>query len=295
MKKPALLVAAIGLMVAGVLTGLDDVFINSSQSTPITPVPITHEFAKESVRTPINRDGSPPARNYLADDLSKRMRKLLATGDPADQDLASIDLLPALIRIDPAAAARLAESLELGPARTEFLRRVAQVWASTNSADAETWAAQLPDTSERDLQLGFVCNEIGSTDPTRAVREVEHLGLGEHTEVMLEHLTQRWAAQDFPAAKAWAMAHPAGELRDHLLARIALVQSASAPAEAARLIVDQIAPGPIQIEATITVIHQWATRDIAGATAWVKLFPAGAIKERAEGEISRIAALQNPQ
>jgi hypothetical protein len=281
-------------MLAGVLIRRDDPSNNSPAPPPITPVPTTHEFADEPMWPAGNREVSVPADNHFVADLTRRVRNLLATGDPADQDSVFTDLLPALIRIDPAAAARLAESLEPGPVRTESLRRVAQVWASSNSADAETWASQLADASERDLQLSFVCNEIASTDPARAVLEVERLDLGAHTDVMLQHFAQRWAAQDFTSAKAWAMAHAAGEQRDNLLIRIALVQSATAPAEAAQLIVDEIAPGPIQIEAAISVIHQWATRDIAGATAWVEIFPPGATKERAEREISRIAAHQNP-
>jgi hypothetical protein len=294
MRKLALLIIAIELLVAGVLIRRDDPSINSSASPPITPVPTTHEFAGEPMWQVRNREVTSPADNHLVDDLTRRVRNLLATGDPADQDLAFTDLLPTLIGIDPAAAARLAESLGPGPVRTESLRRVAQVWASSNSADAEAWAAQLPEVSERHLQLSLVLNEVANTNPALAVLEVERLDLGEHTNVMLQHFAQRWAAQDFPAAKAWAMAHPAGEQRDYLLARIALVQSGAAPAEAARLIVDQIAPGQIQVEATISVIRQWAQRDIAGATAWIELFPPGTTKERAEAEISGIAAQQNP-
>jgi hypothetical protein len=294
MKKLALLVAATGFIVAGMLTWQEDPSINSSPPTPAAPVPKAHEFAHEPTWPAINREVAAPADDHLVNDLTRRVRNLLSTGDLADQDLVFTDLLPALIRIDPAAAARLAESLEPGPARTESLRRVAQVWASSSSADAETWAAQLPEVSERQLQLSLICNEVANTDPARAVLEVERLDLGEHRGVMLQHFAQRWAAQDLSAAKAWTMAHPAGEERDNLLARIALVQSGAAPAEAARLIVDQIAPGPIQIEATISVINQWARRDIAGATAWVELFPPGTTKERAEAEISGIAAQQNP-
>jgi len=294
MRKLALLVAAMGLVLANMLIWQNDPSVNRSASMPITPAPETSEFSGEPMWPSGDHEVAEPAGNRLVDDLATRMRNLLATSAPAEQDLVFTELLPQMIRIDPAAAARLAESLEPGPARTESLRRVAQLWASSNSADAQTWATQLPNVDERDLQLSFVCNEIASTDPARAVREVERLELGEHTDVMLQHFAQRWAERDFTAATGWAKTHPAGVLRDNLLARIALVQSTSAPAEAARLIVDEIAPGPIQIEATITLVHQWATRDIAGVTEWVALFPPGATKQRAEVEIAGIAVQQNP-
>ena len=62
--------------------------------------------------------------------------------------------------------------------------------------------------------------------------------------------------------------------------------------EAAELIVNQIPAGPIQNEAVMSVIYQWGTRDLAGATAWVDLFQSGPIKKSAEQQLLSIASSQ---
>jgi hypothetical protein len=54
------------------------------------------------------------------------------------------------------------------------------------------------------------------------------------------------------------MRQPAGEIRDELLRRVAFVQAASAPAAAAKLVVEEIPSGPVQTEAILSVINRWA-------------------------------------
>ena len=105
---------------------------------------------------------------------------------------------------------------------------------------------------------------------------------------VVENLVQQWAGQDFVAA--WINEQPAGEQRDQMVARLAYVQSQTEPAAAADLVAGQIPTGPIQNEATISVLHQWATRDMASATVWVNRFPPGALRDRAEAELQGVAA-----
>lgn len=290
MKKNSLLMAAVGL---GLVSGLFWL-----QTPTPSPMSVTSGAkADESTPAPAPRFGKPelaaPVRDESVEELSQRIRDLWASSDSADQDSVSNSLLPALVRMDAAAAARLVESLAPGSMRTESLRVVAQLWTSSDASGALAWSQRLPDARERECALGMVCNEIAVSDPALAVREVERVGLGEHTKAMLENLVQRWAERDFPAAKAWAMGRPGDKSREPMLARIALVQSSSAPAEAARFVVDEISSGPVQFEAVMSVIHQWATRDPAGAAAWVELFPPGELRERAEREIAGLAA-QDP-
>jgi hypothetical protein len=46
----------------------------------------------------------------------------------------------------------------------------------------------------------------------------------------------------------------------------------SKPAEAATFVMQEITPGPARTEAAISVLHQWALRDSAGAIAWASNF-----------------------
>jgi hypothetical protein len=167
-------------------------------------------------------------------------------------------------------------------------RRVVRRWAARDLEAALAWALEISPTEPRAEALEAVCFGLAESDPASAVALAATVSLHERPGAILENLIQRWAGADSVAALAWANAQPAGELRDHLVARIAFVRAAKAPAEAARLIVENIPSGAIQAEATMTVIHLWARRDFAATAGWVERFPSGALRERAFDELMGI-------
>jgi hypothetical protein len=73
--------------------------------------------------------------------------------------------------MDPLAAARLAETNNLGDTHDLILHRVAQLWAATDAAAALNWAATLSKAVERDAILTDVCLEVAARDPAAARRE----------------------------------------------------------------------------------------------------------------------------
>jgi hypothetical protein len=117
------------------------------------------------------------------------------------------------------------------------------------------------------------------------VLALQSLTADEANRSMLGNLTQQWATRNYSAALAWAMEYVAGEARDGLIQRIAFVRVQDWPFDAAQLVVQEIPPGPVQDEAAITVLHQWALKDQVGADAWVQRFPEGELRERAEREL----------
>jgi hypothetical protein len=244
---------------------------------------------------PVRPQSAAPVSNDSADDLLKRLQTFFATGDPADRDFVYTNLLPALVKMKPKFAAQFAESINSDLLRADTLRVVAQTWASLNPTDAVNWAAQLPDAGERNLELSYVCVEIATTDPARAVQIVKQSGLGEHTEAVLQDIAQQWAEQDISSASTWIKQLPAGEERNQMIERLAYVESKIDPADAARMVVSEIPAGWIQTEAAISVVQQWGQRDMAGAKAWVDSFPDGSVRDRAENELAGIAAYQNAQ
>lgn len=149
-------------------------------------------------------------------------------------------------------------------------------------------AAQISDENERDRLLVAACLHWADFDPANALALVRELGLDRVFSTGSDAIIQKWAATNFRAALAWANREPAGEQRDHLMARLAFAQAQSRPAEAARLIEAQIQPGPAQAEATISVLHQWALRDFGGALAWVDRLPPD-LQDRARTELISIA------
>jgi len=90
------------------------------------------------------------------------------------------------------------------------------------------------------------------------------------------------------AATAWVLAKPEGGARDGVLGRIAFVLAENDPRAAANLAVKNMAPGEIQTEAVMSIIHRWAMQDWEGARAWVDQFPEGAVRQRAQEEVSGV-------
>lgn len=160
-------------------------------------------------------------------------------------------------------------------------------WARQDPRAAWDWVLKQPDSDRRVEMLEELCYQIAQDgDPARAVVLADNLHLTSHG--TLANLEQQWAQNDLPAAREWAVAKPASDAKNELLERVAYVWSASQPAAAADFVVQQIPPGSAQTEAAISVLHQWAMRNIDDAAAWAELFPEGEIRQRAADEVAGV-------
>ncbi len=275
--------------------------LGSAAPSPVS-APVLASRLEPTVSPSAADDSEPPSHLYLyrhrkrvarADvDLGNLLRaqilEAMRSEFPAGQD--QIDAwLAEWTQRDPAGAGRFAKSLSAGPWREVTLRKVVQVWTAQDEASAERWAARLPDESERASVAAAVCFQVAQSDARQAVEIAERRGLGAAPGAVLENLVQQWAGQDLPGAAAWISEQPAGEGRDHLVGRLAYVQSQTEPAAAASFVLEQVPAGPIQDEAVMSVLHQWALRDPAAATAWVNRFPGGALHDRAQAELQGLA------
>jgi thioredoxin-like negative regulator of GroEL len=169
-------------------------------------------------------------------------------------------------------------------------------WARNYPAEAAAWLTNAPDGKQRLAIAEIVCSELAQTNPAAAVTLAESCvggGTNAVAQSLLDNLAQQWAAQDMQAASAWALAKPAGEQRDGLLQRIAIVESQANPADAARLIVQQMQSGTVRNEAAISVLYQWAHQDAAAAMAWAESFPPGNLRERAINEVKNVSAVSS--
>ena len=68
-------------------------------------------------------------------------------------------------------------------------------------------------------------------------------------------------------------------------------QAKTSPADAVRLISEQMSPGQFPNAAAISVLYQWAQLDAATALAWAESFPAGDLRERAIQEVKNGSAV----
>ena len=229
-----------------------------------------------------------PTHQETVSQLVQAIRQALNSTNAADHDLVFTNLLPALMAQDPAAAGKLAESLDPGDGRQELLRRVAQGWAGVDAAGAVAWATSLAVPDEQKSALTEVAFQIAQSDPAQAITLAERYGFGDSNGA-LENLAQLWAGKDLTSALAWATRQPAGDQRDQIFAHIAYVQSQTAPSDAMNLIAGQMTSSPAQIESAISVLHQWGLQDFAAASAWAEQFPNGPLRDRALQELAGIA------
>jgi hypothetical protein len=161
-------------------------------------------------------------------------------------------------------------------------------WARENPRQAFTWMMSAAAGLARDSVAEIVCAQIAATDPAKAVALAERYSGG--CSNLMENLVHQWAEQDEAAAYAYAVRQAPGEDRDRLLGRVAFIRSKVSPAGAAELVAQEIAPGAIQDEVAISVLHQWALRDPAQAFAWAQLFPEGALRDRALTEVENLVS-----
>ena len=167
-------------------------------------------------------------------------------------------------------------------------------WARSFPAEALAWLTNAPDGPQRDTVAEIVFPQLAQTNAAAAVVLAENCLGGESNNVtqnLLDNLAQLWAEQDEQAASAWALAKPAGDQRDQLLQRIALIAAKTNPVEAGQLVSEQMSPGQIQNEAAISVLYQWTQQDAAAAMAWAESFPPGDFRDRAISEVKNVSAV----
>ncbi len=253
-----------------------------------TVAPSEAEFAEESLASHRGRRQVSRLEKERGQALRAEIQIFIASAHPSDQDVI-FPLLSQWVALDPRAAARFSKSLPAGRWRGAIIRRVAQDWAGQDSVGAERWAARFKDEGERASTMADICLQVAQTDPRQAIDIAQRNGLAEVSGRVMDSLVQQWAAQDFATVDVWVMEQPAGQRREEMLARLAYVQSQTDPASAANLVVDRMPAGPLQDEAAITVLDQWAARDLASATAWADQFPAGGLRDRAQQELRAVA------
>jgi hypothetical protein len=195
----------------------------------------------------------------------------------------------------PADALQKADAMRPGKLRDRLLQQTVKEWAAKSPDEAKKWVEDRKDPVERERLLQAIHGNLNAADALPSERQiveklglaVEQLNLDESQSHGVEDFTDEWAQVNLSAAREWVLGQPAGEVRDELLSRIALMQAKSDPASAARLVTDSIPAGSVHDEAVISVLHQWTLKDPAAAAAWAEAFPAGPLKARAQKELSR--------
>ncbi len=234
----------------------------------------------------LSREDSAPSlgRDFNAE-CENRLQEWLQTGPSENWEAALVALLQDWIQHDALAAAECVGRIESESRRLECLRQLLWLWADLDAAAAIVWARQLDSGGE--LALTQIYSRVAESDPASAIALLSRDDAPPAG--ALASAVVRWAEADLATAASWVQRQPAGPEREEWVLRIALVQSRANPQVAASLVVEQIPPGKIQVEAAIAVVHQWALRDLEQAARWVAAFPEGAVRARALAELEGVA------
>jgi hypothetical protein len=293
MSKRTVLILSLGAAICA-LIGRVHVSMTSERSLPpseFKPTPERQTFHSRVHATRNQKDAGgvhEETEDPIAPELTREIQDIVSAADPERLEFVYTNLLPALVSRDALAATRLAGALDDAELRDQFLRRVVRMWTAQDAPSALSWIEQLTDRTARDSAASDACLVIAQTNPEEAVQSATRLGM--IGDAVIESLAQQWAAKDFPTALEWARAQRVPGERDKILARLAYVQSEFNPQSAAHLVAGEMQSGPIQTEAAIAVLHQWALRDFAGAAQWIERFPEGELRERAKSELSGLAS-----
>ncbi|MEO7100539.1 MAG: hypothetical protein ABI162_14345 [Luteolibacter sp.] len=221
--------------------------------------------------------------------LSAAIWQELNSNNEGGRETVLTKLLPELIALDPVAAAKLVEATTNPQGREELLRQLILTWATSDASAAFAWAGQLADPNEQESSMIYATKQMAELDPAAAAAAVGSLAADGQAAVTGD-IALTWAGKDLTGALNWAASQPAGEQRDAIMARVAFVESRTAPEAAANLVIKEIPPGLAQEEAVISILHQWALRDFQAAKAWADRFPASQLLDRAMAELSEIAS-----
>lgn len=202
---------------------------------------------------------------------------------------------------NPAKVAAMTGSMSPGMLRDRLLQQAVRAWAANSADEARRWVGRLTDVPERQQLLVAIDEELNRDHPGEAhnlplvdqlIQTVNQSAWDDSKLIQVQHLTEKWAGENLDAASDWVLGQPEGNIRDALVHRIAMVQVANDPAEAARLVAEEIPAGPEQDEAVMSVVHRWALQSPSAAAKWVAAFPEGPLKSRALQELQGLAAYQ---
>ncbi len=252
---------------------------------PSPEKPVTAKLAQKAPTTghPFTRTREEQARQ-----LTLEIERALLSVDDARRDRAYRQLLPALIKLDPAAVEQLVASWPAGPAREELLRNTAQAWSGVSVDGAVDWASGMKEDDERAIVGAEIASHVAQGDPARAIGISDQFGIG-RKDGTVERMVQLWATENLQESLSWAENQPQGPRRDQLVARIATVQAETAPEDAASTALTQIGAGPAQDDAVAQVVRQWSFRDPSAATAWIEGLPKGHIQDLAKAAAAQSA------
>jgi len=224
------LIALIAAALVGVGTA---VWLNADEPRkrwpkPTPPPPVSPVFTPSREIVPTVEEIAEAARSH-DQQLELAIERSLVARNPQQRETAFTFLLPELLQVAPKRVVAMVARQEPGEARDLLRDEVARLWIQTDVRTATEWIRSLEDAERRSAANTAVA-AIAARDPAGAIELADKLDVG-RDDGSLEHLVQRWAAEDPEAAWRWVETQPDNPRTEELRARI---KRARKPTKAAR-------------------------------------------------------------
>ncbi|HYE32076.1 MAG TPA: hypothetical protein VEH27_11650 [Methylomirabilota bacterium] len=193
---------------------------------------------------------------------------------------------------DPIAAAEYAEQLPAGRSRERVMRELGSSWASRDPDEALAFAGTIEDPANRAKFLESALSHLSHGNPEKAAEHVLKSKDLMGKESIVQNIASGWAQQDPEKALQWVEQLPEGRARQsalgNVLGALATQSPQAAAAHVAKLQGEELNRG---VE---SVVSSMANSDPAYTASWVKDFPAGTARERAEAALIDRWANEDP-
>lgn len=164
---------------------------------------------------------------------------------------------------DPKAAAMWAVRHGDKDVRDRMLQTAAAAWAERDLSDALAWIDPLSASAvERETEAllrSVIAYQALEQRPVTAVRlalELELLGdASDRSGALLRQAIDAWSRIDPRSATAWIQRQPPGQLRDRMIAALAVSLSEIDAFGAVRLALESLPPGAVQSETVETIVQ----------------------------------------
>lgn len=174
---------------------------------------------------------------------------------------------------DPTAAAAWAIQFPEGPIRSSVLEQVAIAWANSDLTNAAAWLRDLPDGESKQVATFATAYEATRSAPLTALDLASTLAPTPERNELLAHAASQWATDNFATAAEWAGKISDADLRQQMLAAIAVAGAAEHAPAAAAFIANSLAPGETQARAAVSITQRWTQSAPQDAAAWISQFP----------------------
>jgi hypothetical protein len=165
--------------------------------------------------------------------------------------------------------------------------------ASESVTDAIAWAHSIGDEDRTFQALRVIAYEAARSDPITSLTLASQLPPSPQTDSVLAHAVSQWAAVDATSAAQWAQATDTPELRQLLLAHVAVGMAEQDAKTAAGLVATMLQPGQDQDSVAVSVVERWAQIDPEQCAAWISLFSDSPVQQQAAEELVSIWGQQD--